>query len=280
MKKNILFFILCLTITASAQKTRTLTILHTNDVHSRIEPVEENSANIASAGKGGFLRIAACVEELRKENPDMLVFDSGDFSQGTPFYNLFRGGVEVTMMNIIGYDAGTIGNHEFDFGMENMARLFKMADFPIVCSNYNVTGTVLEGLVKPYLILHKNGLKIGILGLGVKLEGMVQYDKYEGITYEPPFEKANETAAILKKKGCDLIICLSHLGLNPSPKDPVCDVNLAKETRNIDIILGGHSHTFMEKPAVYKNLDGKDVYISQMGKNGIFVGRFDLTFSK
>lgn len=278
MKRNILLLILCLTITASAQKT--LTILHTNDVHSRIEPVEENSANLASAGKGGFLRVASYVEEQRKENPGLLVFDCGDFSQGTPFYNLFLGDVEVTMMNIIGYDAGTIGNHEFDLGLENMARLFRMADFPIVCSNYDVTGTILEGLVTPYHILRKNGLKIGILGLGVKLSGLVQNDKCEGITYEDPVAKANETAALLKKKGCDLVICLSHLGLNPSAANPACDVNLAKETRNIDIILGGHSHTFMKEPAVYKNLDGKDVYVSQMGKNAIYVGRFDLVLRK
>ena len=277
-KKSLIFLILCITIPVSAQNTKTLTILHTNDIHSRIEPIDSRSADMVSAGKGGYLRIASYVEETKKENPTVLLFDCGDFSQGTPYYNLFRGEVEIEMMNIIGYDAGTIGNHEFDYGLKNMANLFRMANFPIVCCNYDVKGTVLEGLVKPYIILKKNGLKIGILGVGTKLEGMVQADKYAGLTYEDPYEKANETAEILKKKGCDLVICLSHLGLRPSSKDPVCDINLAKESRNIDIILGGHSHTLMEEPAIYQNMDGQDVYISQMGRSGIFVGRLDLTF--
>lgn len=274
IKKTILLLALCISIPAFAQKT--LTILHTNDVHSRIEAVSPESPDTKAAGKGGFLKVAAYVEQVRKETPNLLVFDCGDFSQGTPYYNMFNGEVEVQLMNTIGYDAGTIGNHEFDLGLDNMAKLFKMANFPIVCANYDVKGTILEELVKPYIIIEKFGLKIGVFGLGTKLSGMVQSSNYEGVTFQEPYKAANKTAAELKKKGCDLIICLSHLGFTASAKDPICDVELVKNTRNIDIVLGGHSHTFIDEPITYKNKDGKDVYITQMGKSGIFVGRVDI----
>jgi 5'-nucleotidase len=274
IKKTLFLLILCAALPAFAQKT--LTILHTNDVHSRIEPVSPESANQRSAGKGGFLRVAAYIDHVRKETPDVLVFDCGDFSQGTPYYNLFKGDVEVQLMNTIGYDAGTIGNHEFDFGLDNMARLFRMARFPIVCANYEVKGTALEGLVKPYIVIKRQGFRIGVLGVGTKLSGMVQSFNYEGVVYRDPYEAANKAAAALKKKGCDLVICLSHLGFTGSAKDPVCDMELAKNTRNIDVILGGHSHTFIEEPVICKNQDGKEVYITQMGNSGIFVGRVDI----
>ncbi len=185
-------------------------------------------------------------------------------------------------MNTMGYDVGTIGNHEFDFGLDNMARLFKMAKFPIVCANYDVKGTVLEGLVKPYVILNRDGLKIGIFGLGPKLEGLVQANKCEGIIYNDPIRTADKVAAYLKnQEKCDAVICLSHLGYTPSSKeDTSCDVRLAKETSNIDVILGGHSHTFLKEPVIYKNAVGKDVPVSQMWKNGAYVGRMDLKFKK
>lgn len=274
IKRSLLVLALCITIPAFAQKT--LTILHTNDVHSRTEAVSPQSPDPKAANKGGFLRIASYVEKVRKETPNVLVFDCGDFSQGTPYYNMFKGEVEVKLMNSIGYNAGTIGNHEFDFGLDNMARLFKMADFPIVCANYEVKGTVLEEWVKPYTIIEKYGLKIGVLGVGTKLSGMVQASNYEGVVFHDPYEAANKVAAELKKQGCDIIICLSHLGFMASAKDPISDIELVKNTRNIDLILGGHSHTFIDKPVAYKNLDGKDVYITQMGRSGIYVGRIDI----
>lgn len=274
MKKILLMFILCIALPAFAQKT--LTILHTNDIHSRIEAISPETADSRSADKGGLLRVAAYVEQVRKETPHVLVFDCGDFSQGTPYYNMFKGEVEIQLMNTIGYDAGTIGNHEFDFGLDNMARLFDMANFPVVCANYEVKGTVLEELVHPYIIIEKYDLKIGVMGLGTKLSGMVQANNYEGVVFLDPYQTANKVAAELKKKGCDIVICLSHLGFMATAKDPVCDIELVKNTRNIDIILGGHSHTFIEEPLSYKNLDGKDVYITQMGKSGIFVGRVDI----
>lgn len=268
-------FVLCLSLSASAQKT--LTILHTNDVHSRMEAVDANSADTVSADRGGFIRLAACVESMRKIDPGLLLLDAGDFSQGTPYYNLFKGEVEIKMMNSMKYDAGTIGNHEFDFGMENMARLFRMANHPIVCCNYDVEGTVLEGLVQPYVIIEKKGIKIGVIGVGYQLEGMVQANKCEGVTYHIPYERVTQIATELKAKGCAVVICLSHLGLRASRTNPVCDIELAKQCRNVDLIIGGHSHTLMEEPLVEKNSDNKDVYISQMGKSGIFLGRFDLT---
>lgn len=279
-KTSLLIVLLCTAIIIHAQQSKTLTILHTNDVHSRIEPLPENLPDPITAGNGGFLRIAAYVNEVRKETPNLLIFDCGDFSQGTPYYNLFKGEVEISLMNVIGYNAGTIGNHEFDFGLDNLARIFQLANFPIVCANYDFTGTALEGIVKPYIIIEKNGLKVGVFGLGTNPEGLVQKHNYEGMKYLDPYEKANEVAAILKDKGCDAVICLSHLGLRSSSKNPDSDTELVKKTRNIDVILGGHSHTLMEEPEVYQNLDGKDVYISQMGKSGVYVGRIDLTFEQ
>lgn len=171
---------LCLVAPDSAQKTKQLVILQTSDTHSRIEPIAVNAAD-RYAGMGGTVRRATFIKEARKINPNLLLFDCGDISQGTPYYNLFQGEVEVKMMNLMGYDAMTIGNHEFDFGLENMARLFRMANFPVVCSNYDVTGTVLEGLVKPYTTFNRNGLKIGVFGLAPKMEGLVQADKCEGV---------------------------------------------------------------------------------------------------
>ncbi|WP_321479092.1 metallophosphatase [uncultured Bacteroides sp.] len=292
MKKNIFVSIrrslpaigllLILSFPADAQHTKIITILHTNDTHSRIEPVEANSPDARIAGKGGFVRRATCIDRIRQEKPDLLLFDCGDFSQGTPYYNMFKGEVEIKLMNCMKYDAGIIGNHEFDFGLENMARLFRMANYPIVCTNYDVKGTVLEGLVKPYIIIHRDGLKIGVFGLGPKLEGLVQADKCAGVVYNDPIKAANEMAAFLKKqKQCDAVVCLSHLGYEQSsPDNPACDVNLVRETSNIDVVLGGHSHTFLEKPVFYPNAEGKNVPISQMGSRGVFIGRMDLVFEQ
>ncbi len=267
----------CLLLSQSAWAQRELVILHTNDTHSRIEPVEVNSADTRSAGKGGYVRRATYINEMRTQYTDLLLFDSGDFSQGTPYYNLFKGDVEVKLMNAMKYDAATIGNHEFDFGMDNLARLYRMAEFPIVCSNYEVTGTVLEGLVKPYLILQRGGTKIGVLGLGVKLKGLVADENCQGVIYKDPVETANEVADLLKnREKCDIVICLSHLGHKSSRNYPDSDQSLAPQSRNIDIIIGGHSHTYLEEPEVYTNADGKEVLVTQMGKNAIYVGRLDV----
>ncbi len=276
-----LLFVICFCSQLAAQAQKELFILHTNDTHSRIEPLEKNSSVSEQAGNGGYIRRATFIKEARKEHKDLLLFDCGDFSQGSPYYNLFKGEVEIRLMNEMGYDAGTIGNHEFDFGLENMARLFKLADFPIVCANYDVKGTVLENIVKPYVILKRDGLKIGVFGLSPKLEGLVQQSNCKGVIYLEPNEVANKMAYLLKnEEKCDLVICLSHLGWQPGINNPACDEDLIAHTRNIDVVLGGHSHSYFEKPIFYKNLDGKEIPLQQMGKSGIFVGQLKLTFNK
>ena len=262
----------CALLTASAQQTKQLVILHTSDTHSRIEPIDLHAAD-PYAGAGGVVRRATFLKDFRTKNPDVLLFDCGDISQGTPYYNLFRGEVEVRMMNLMGYDAMTIGNHEFDFDLDNMALLFKMAKFPVVCSNYNLDATVLKDLVKPYVILKRFGLKIGVFGLGAKPEGLIQANKCVGVVYEDPIEVSNKVAALLKEKGCDLVVCLSHLGIQ-------MDRELVAKTRNIDVIWGGHSHTFMKGPENYQNVDGKEVPVMHTGKSGVRVGRLNLTLKR
>lgn len=264
----------CLTLPASAQrsnKTKQLSILQTSDMHSRVEPIDVNAAD-RNAGMGGMVRRMDFIEEARQSSPDLLLFDCGDFSQGTPYYNLFQGEVEVKMMNLMKYDAMVIGNHEFDFGLENMARLFRLAKFPILCANYDVKGTVLEGLVKPYIILERGGLKIGVFGVSPEMEGLVQADKYEGVGYNDPITVAQEMADLLKKQ-CDVVICLSHLGFNS-------DEALVQKTTGIDVILGGHSHTFMKEATIYLNKEGKNVPILHTGGNAVYVGSLKLTLTK
>lgn len=270
----VLLLSLCTQLPGFAQQTKTVTLLQTSDVHSRVEPIATNAAD-TYAGLGGLVRQVTMVKELRRESPSLLLVDCGDFSQGTPYYNLFRGEVEVKMMNEMKYDVATIGNHEFDFGLDNMARLFRLAEFPIVCANYGVEGTVLEGLIKPYIVLKRDGLRIGIFGLSPKMEGLVQADKCEGVTYKDPVTTANEVVARLKnEEKCDVIVCLSHLGIEND------QTRLIPKTRNIDVVLGGHSHTLMKEPQVTLNPDGKSVPLFHTGKNGIFVGRTELSFNK
>lgn len=266
---------LLFTLSVSAQKGKQLTILHTNDTHSTIQPLKENLADTMKAGRAGFLRRIAMIKEERQKDPELLLFDSGDFSQGSAYYTLFKGDVEIGLMNRMGYDCSTIGNHEFDFGMENMACLFKMANFPIVCSNYDFTGTILEGLVKPYIILRRKGIKIGVFALDPKMEGLVFAKNCQGIKYLDPIEVANEMAFKLKhKEKCDLVICVSHLGWEPITQ--MGDPMMISHSRNIDIVLGGHSHSYFLKPQVVKDADGKDVPVDQNGKHAIFVGKLVL----
>lgn len=273
-----LFAALCIYSALAAQDIKELLILHTNDTHSRIEPIPATDPNPEYAGKAGFVRRATLIKEIRKQNKDLLLFDCGDFSQGSPFYNMFKGEVEVKLMNEMGYDAGTIGNHEFDFGLDNMARIFKMAQFPIVCANYDVKGTVLEGIVKPYVVLERNGMRIGVFGLSPVLEGLVQAKNCEGVVFEDPIEAARRVARILKEQEkCDLVVCLSHLGWQG---EPYSDETLIPNTRYIDIVLGGHSHSYFDKTLFYKNLDGEEIPLQQMGKNAVYVGEMKVKMKK
>ncbi len=264
----------CFTATAQGKENVQLRIIHTNDTHSCIMPVNPNSADTAMADKGGFVRRTALLRGLRKEDAGLLLFDCGDFSQGSAYYNMYKGEVEIKLMNEMRYDAATIGNHEFDFGLDNMARILRMADFPFVCANYHFEGTPVDGLVKPYVIIERKGLRIGVFGLGTKLEGMVAEGNRKGVTYEDPVTAANRTADLLKnREHCDLVVCLSHLGWNIEGED---DTHTFTRTHNIDVVLGGHSHTYFEEAKVLQDADGKNVYCSQMGKYGRYVGILQL----
>lgn len=274
---TILTIAVAVTLTAAA-KGRQLLILHTNDTHSCVLPLNPNLADTMLAGRGGFLRRAAMIDQMRKEDKDLLLLDSGDFSQGSPYYTMFKGDVETELMNIMGYDAATIGNHEFDFGLENMARIFRKAKFPIVCANYDFTGTVVEGLVKPYVIIKRKGVSIGIFGLSPKLDGLVMASTCAGVRYSDPIKTANAVADKLKnEEKCDVVICLSHLGWDEAGLN---DMEMMAKTRNIDLVLGGHSHSYFKALNHVRNLDGKDVPNDQNGKHGIFVGKITLSLEK
>ena len=257
---------------AQGKKPKQLVILHTNDTHSTIFPINEQLPDTMKAGRGGFLRRLAMLKEERQKHPDLLYFDSGDFCQGSAYYTMFKGDVEVGLMNQMGIDASTIGNHEFDFGLENMARIFEMANFPILCTNYDFTGTVMEGVCKPWIIIHRNGVKIGVFALCPKLSGLVSDKNCQGVKYLDPAKVALETATMLKEKQkCDMVICISHLGWeNYRAED---DLYMIKNSRNIDLVLGGHTHTFMPTLEYEKNMDGKPVPVDQNGKHAIFVGK-------
>lgn len=274
---TILTIAVAVTLTAAA-KGRQLLILHTNDTHSCVLPLNPNLADTMLAGRGGFLRRAAMIDQMRKEDKNLLLLDSGDFSQGSPYYTMFKGDVETELMNIMGYDAATIGNHEFDFGLENMARIFRKAKFPIVCANYDFTGTVVEGLVKPYVIIKRKGVRIGIFGLSPKLDGLVMASTCAGVRYSDPIKTANAVADKLKnEEKCDVVICLSHLGWDEAGLN---DMEMMAKTRNIDLVLGGHSHSYFKTLNHVRNLDGKDVPNDQNGKHGIFVGKITLSLEK
>lgn len=279
LRKTVVLYMLLLFTAVGAYAQKHLEVLHTNDTHSCIMPLNPNLADTAVAGRGGFLRRVAMIKEERAKNPDLLLIDSGDFSQGSPFYTMFKGDVEVGLMNLMGYDAVTIGNHEFDFGLENMARIFKIAKFPVVCANYDFTGTCVEGLVKPYVIIKRNGLKIGLFGLSPQLEGLVDLSKCKGVTYLDPVEVGNRVAAELKHdKKCDVVICVSHLGwLRP---DEMGDQKLLASSKDIDLVLGGHSHSYFKDLRYVNNADGKAVPVDQNGKNAMYVGKLTLSFDK
>ena len=274
----IIYIVLLASMTAVAKNHKQLVILHTNDTHSCIMPLNENLDNKDLAGRAGFLRRINMIKEERKQNPDLLLFDSGDFCQGSGYYTIFKGEVEIGLMNQMGYECTTIGNHEFDFGMENMAKLFKMANFPIVCSNYDCTGTVLEGFVKPYITIKRSGLKIGVFALSPKLKGLVFDGNCEGITYLDPAETAQKYIDILRKQEkCDIVICISHLGWAISDYP---DQEFLRQTEGCDLVLGGHTHTYMPTLEYAPDKNGKMIPVDQNGKHGAFVGKLILDLEK
>ena len=273
----IALLIIISTFQLTAEKKIKLVILHTNDTHSQVEPTE--NSNLKTADMGGYARRMGVIEKIRSEEKNVLLFDTGDFSQGTPYFNFFNGRVEIDALNRMQYDAGTLGNHEFDNGIDTLAVILQKARFPMISSNYEVDNTPIKNQIQPYLILKKFGLKIGIMALNVDPKSLIIESNYRGLVYRDPIEKAQELSAFLKnKKKCDLVICLSHLGSDSTSVD-VNDFTVAHQTKHIDIILGGHSHSLLENVKT-NNANGKKVIISQMGKSGLYLGRIDLELKK
>jgi 5'-nucleotidase len=262
----------------SPQKTKKITILHTNDVHSHIDPFGPEDGR--NANKGGIARRATLVEGIRQENPNTLLLDAGDIFQGTPYFNYYGGELEFKLMSMLKYDLATIGNHDFDNSIDGLYAQLPNAKFDFVNANYDFSNTVLDTHIKPYKVFIKEGVKIGIFGLGIELDGLVSKKMYKETVYTDPIEKAQDMSRTLKEEEqCDLVICLSHLGYNyRNSPNKVSDLVLAKTTKDIDLIIGGHTHTFLSKPTIERNSADKNVLVNQVGCYGLYVGRIDFYF--
>ena len=253
-----------------------ITILHTNDMHSRIEPFSSGKFK----GFGGMAQRSSIIEEIRKKEKNVLLFDAGDIFQGTPYFNYYGGEIEFKLMSEMKYDAATLGNHDFDNGLDGLKKQLKHASFPFLTSNYDFKKTILRNKFKSYKVFEKQGVKIGVFGLGIKLDGLVPKELYKETKYIDPILVANKVSDKLKNKlNCDLVICLSHLGLEYQ-SNKVSDIMVAKNTKNIDLIIGGHTHTFLEKPIITTNLENKKVIINQVGWGGINIGKIDFIFKQ
>ena len=257
-----------------------LTILHTNDQHSRIEPFDSSYSR--NPNQGGFARRAALIQKIREEEKNVLLLDSGDTFQGTPYFNFFGGELEFKLMSMMGYDASTMGNHDFDNGLEGFKKVLPNAKFPFICSNYDFKNTILDGQTLPYKIFNKNGIKVGIFGVGIELAGLVGKKSYGETVWQNPIEIAQHYATFLRnEKKCDLVICLSHIGYDykDNPRK-ISDKILASQTDGIDLILGGHTHTFLREPQTFVNKSGKNVMVNQVGWAGLLLGKINFYFDK
>ena len=259
----------------TTNNVKKITILHTNDVHSHIDPFPANDPK--NPNKGGVARRAAIIDQIRREEKNVLLLDAGDIFQGTPYFNYYGGEIEYKLMSMMKYDLVTIGNHDFDNGIDGLLAQMPHATFGFVSANYDFKNTVLNTIVKPYKIFKKDGLKIGVFGLGIELEGLVDAKMYKETKYNNPIEVSQDMSRILKEEEkCDIVICLSHLGFDyKNDPEKASDINLARKTKNIDLIIGGHTHTFLDKPVIEKNIEGKEVLINQVGCFGINLGRID-----
>lgn len=260
-----------------ASQTVRLTVLHTNDMHSRIEPFPNDGRR--NAGHGGMARRATIIKKIRSEQEHVLLLDAGDIFQGTPYFNFFGGELEFKLMSRMGYDAATIGNHDFDNGIDGIANMLPHAEFPFLSSNYDFSRNQLKGRFAPYKIFKKGRLRIGVFGLGIELKGLVNANLYKGTKYIDPIATAKEMVQTLEAKDCDLILCLSHLGYKYD-NDKISDHTLAEKVNGIDLIIGGHTHTFLDDPVSYTNKNGHTTLINQVGWAGIKMGRIDYVFSK
>ena len=257
-----------------------LTILHTNDQHSRIEPFDSSYSR--NPNQGGFARRAALIQKIRGEEKNVLLLDSGDIFQGTPYFNFFGGELEFKLMSMMGYDASTMGNHDFDNGLEGFKKVLPNAKFPFICSNYDFKNTILDGQTLPYKVFNKNGIKVGIFGVGIELAGLVGKKSYGETVWQNPIEIAQHYATFLRnEKKCDLVICLSHIGYDykDNPRK-ISDKILASQTDGIDLILGGHTHTFLPEPQTFVNKSGKNVMVNQVGWAGLLLGKINFYFDK
>lgn len=257
-----------------------LTVLHTNDQHSRIEPFDSSYSR--NPNQGGFARRATLIQQIRSQEKNVLLLDAGDIFQGTPYFNFYGGELEFKLMSMMGYDAATMGNHDFDNGLEGFLKALPNAKFPFITSNYDFSNTILDGKTEKYKIFKKDGIKVGLFGVGIELDGLVGKKQYQETKYLNPVEIAQHYADFLRKeKGCDLVICLSHIGYDyRDDADKISDKKLAAQTDNIDLILGGHTHTFLPEPQSLTNKSGKNVLVNQVGWAGLLLGRIDFYFDK
>jgi 5'-nucleotidase len=253
-----------------------ITILHTNDTHSHIEPISGGRDN----GKGGVARRAALINKVRKGNPNTVLLDCGDIFQGTPYFNFYGGELEIKLMTMMGYDAATIGNHDFDNGLDGLFAQLPNASFDFVISNYDFTNTIMDGKTKPYKVMVKDGVRIGMFGLGIKLDGLVAPKMYKETQYQDPLMVAQDMViALREKEKCDIVICISHLGYKYGGSK-ISDISLAQQTSGIDLIIGGHTHTFLDQPDLVINAAGETTMVNQVGCYGINVGRIDFYMNK
>lgn len=265
-----------LSLSSFKSNVKHITILHTNDVHSHIDPFPMDDPR--NPNMGGVARRASLIAKIRQENPNVLLLDAGDIFQGTPYFNYYGGELEFKLMSMMQYDLSTIGNHDFDNGIDGLTAQMPHATFEFVSANYDFKNTSMDGFVKPFKIFNKNGIKVGVFGLGIELQGLVDKLMYKETVYNDPVETAQDMVRILKKEQkCDLVICLSHLGYKYSKEDSdkISDLKLAALSKDIDLIIGGHTHTFLDKPTIVKNLEGKEVLVNQVGCYGINLGRID-----
>lgn len=268
-----------LSLSSFKSNIKHITILHTNDVHSHIDTFPKDDPR--NPNMGGVTRRASLIETIRQENPNVLLLDAGDIFQGTPYFNYYGGELEFKLMSMMKYDLSAIGNHDFDNGVDGLTAQMPHATFEFVSANYDFKNTSMDGFVKPFKIFNKNGIKIGVFGLGIELQGLVDKRMSKETVYNNPLEITQDMVRILKKENkCDLVICLSHLGYKYSKDDAnkISDLKLAEQTKDIDLIIGGHTHTFLDKPTIVKNLDGKEVLVNQVGCYGINLGRIDFYF--
>lgn len=255
-----------------------LTILHTNDVHSRIDPFPDDGSR--NANQGGITKRAAVISEIRKSADHVLLLDAGDIFQGTPYFNMFGGELEMKLMSEMGYDAATIGNHDFDAGIAGLVKQLPYAKFPLIISNYGLSNTDLYGRTLTNKIWEFDGIRVGVYGLGIELETLVPKNLYKETVYNDPIAAAKRYEKFLKyEMDCDYVICLSHLGYKYR-ESKVSDVVLAQNTSSTNLIIGGHTHTFMKEPDIQKNTDGEEVIINQVGWAGIMMGRIDVSFDR